>query len=118
MAYNKISRYQTFVRKPNEDKSDCTVKYHQTEIVRTFVAHGRVAVTLDHNGWKGVTTKRKMNQAACEFDLPFSVYQSKGEWYVTTKAGTYEFEDRQFTFDMETGMPWAIVELFTERAAA
>jgi len=117
VSYNKISRYKTFVRAPDADGSGCVVKYHNTEIVRTDTVRNRLKVTLDHNGWKGVTTKRKMNQAANEFLLGFGVHQADHVWYVRTIAGVYEFERRQFAFDAVTGLPWDVVELFTEKAA-
>jgi len=115
--WNTISRYKTFVRKPDATGDGLVVKYHSTEIVRTTNVVNRLKVTLDHNGYRTVTTKRKMNQAANEFGLGFGVHQRDHVWYVTTTAGEYEFEDRQFAFDAVTGLPWGVVELFTEKAA-
>jgi len=119
MAYNKISRYATWVRTPDADGSDLVVKYHATEIVKTFKHKGRLFCTLDHNGWMGVTTKRKMNQAANEFGLPYGVHQKNNDWFVTTKAGQFAYDWRTFTFDTETGLPLAAIEpFFNERNAA
>ena len=40
------------------------------------------AVKLNTGGYFTATTKKRMNQFAEMFDLPFSVYQDKGEWNV------------------------------------
>jgi hypothetical protein len=74
---NKLSKYKTTVTCTNGMVS---VVYHQTLIVH---ADGRGNVTLDSGGWRTVTTKRKMCQAANQFGLGFSVYQHKGEWLVS-----------------------------------
>ena len=39
-------------------------------------------VTLNSDGWRSVTTKRKMCQASSQFGLGFGVFQRKGEWFV------------------------------------
>ena len=45
-------------------------------------------VTLDSGGWRTVTTKRKMNQAANQFGLIYSVFQRKGQWFVALVGNT------------------------------
>jgi len=99
MAYNKLSRYRTRVL-TTDGKLD-SVRYHATDIVINY----RGDITLDHGGWRGVTTKRKMNQTAHEFGLRFSVYQKNHDWYVTTQAGTFPYDDRTFSFVAATGVP-------------
>ena len=58
--------------------------YHGSDVV-TWNSDG--TAELDHHGWQTVTTKRRMNQCG------FNVYQSKHEWYITTKAGTFAWGD-------------------------
>jgi len=58
--------------------------YHGSDVV-TWNSDG--TAELDHHGWKTVTTKRRMNQCG------FNVYQSKHEWYITTRAGTFAWGD-------------------------
>lgn len=53
------------------------VIYHNTAVVR-FNAD---TVILNNGGWKTVTTKTRMNQAARQFKLPYGVSQVKGVWY-------------------------------------
>ena len=55
------------------------VTYHATAVV-TVAADG--TVTLNSGGWRTATTKARMNQAANQLGLGFSVYQEKGDWYV------------------------------------
>ena len=102
MAYNKLSPYCT---KVISDDHGLIVRYHQTDIVVMRLVLGRRIVMLDTGGWKGVTTKRKMNQAANQFDLSYGVHQHRHEWYVTTRAGVFGFGDRAFTFNADTGVP-------------
>jgi hypothetical protein len=54
------------------------VTYVSTEIVKW----DDKSVTLNSGGWRTVTTKRKMNQAARQFILGYRVEQKKGEWSV------------------------------------
>ena len=67
-----------------------SVTYHDTEIVK--VEFGK-QITLRSGGWETATTKRRMNQAAAEFDLDFQVWQELRKWYVAWKGKTIEFED-------------------------
>jgi len=68
------------------------VRYHATDVVK-FTAE---TITLDSGGWRTVTTKARMNQAATQFGLGYQVYQLKGVWYVDTldsTPGRLEFTD-------------------------
>ncbi len=81
------------------------VKYHQTNVVeieRTGKGKGLnwkpvVKVTLRSGGWRTLTTKVRMNQAANQFGLDFQVYQENFEWYVQVgghgNGKTLQFED-------------------------
>lgn len=89
---DKLSSYRTTVAQSGDDLA---VTYVSTAIVKR---NGNT-ITLDSGGWETVTTKRKMNQAARQFALGYSVYQDKFKWYVTTPKGeTVPFYDG-ITFD-------------------
>ena len=64
-----------------------TVRYHRTDIVKATPS----TITLNTGGWKTVTTKTRMNQAANQFDLKYSVVQRKGTWYVRHGGKVREF---------------------------
>jgi hypothetical protein len=71
------------------------VWYHKTAVV-TFTAN---TIELNSGGWRTNTTKLRMNQTAAQFNLPFSVYQKKGEWFVTFKGETVPFHDGMCLFN-------------------
>jgi hypothetical protein len=87
MSYNKLSSYATTVF--NEDgwykvvyHSTCIVKWNEDQII------------LDNGGWQTATTKKKMNQAANQFNLGFQVYQEDFDWFVYLDMVTpFEFEN-------------------------
>jgi hypothetical protein len=105
--YNRLSSYAT--KWWISDNGHVAVTYHSTTIVRTYDYDGMHWCELNTGGYYSVTTKRKMNQAAGQFDLPYSVHQKKHRWYVTTKAGVFEFDDQTFVFDLASGLPAAII---------
>jgi len=72
---NKLSNYATTVGYKN---GNTTVTYHSTPIVE----FDHECIILRTGGWKSVTTKRKMNQAARQFDLGYSVMQKDHAWFV------------------------------------
>lgn len=74
---DKLSEYRTTWA---EDAAGGVVTYVRTRIVEWTAD----TVTLRTGGWDTVTTRRKMNQAARQFGLPFSVYRRKGESFVLT----------------------------------
>lgn len=55
------------------------VRYHTTDIV---VVDSTGLITLNSDGWRTATTKRRMNQTANQCNLGFQVVQHKGEWFV------------------------------------
>ena len=70
--------------------SDCgTVIYQETKIV-DWDDRG---IILETDGYKTVTTKKKMNQTSNQFNLGFKVFQKNHEWFVTTDNGTFNFDD-------------------------
>lgn len=97
---SKIGKTATSIERKNGGL--VSVRYHSTEVVRV-AADG--TVTLNTGGWRTVTTKARMNQAANEFGLPYSVYQEKGDWFVALHtaekrfAKTLPFDDYTITFN-------------------
>jgi hypothetical protein len=73
---DRLSNYKTLWDTCNDTGG---VSYVHTRIVE-WDAH---SVTLRTGGWRTVTTKRKMNQAARQFGLGYGVHQRKGRWYVS-----------------------------------
>ena len=74
---DRIGRHATTVEKDGAWLRRVT--YHATAVV-TLDPYG--TITLDSGGWRTATTKTRMNQTARAFNLPFSVSQRAGEWYV------------------------------------
>ena len=72
------------------------VYYHSTCVVQT---QGRT-ITLKTGGWWTVTTKGRMNQASNQFNLGYSVFQKKGEWFILIrKTGeVIPFDNSEVTF--------------------
>ena len=83
---DKLSSHATTI-----DHGDATVvTYHATQIVRFDDA----TITLCMGGHDTETTRRKMNQAAAQFRLPFMVYRDKGETYMrSTLTGEAQIMD-------------------------
>lgn len=71
------------------------IRLHQTDIIR----RKGDKVTLSTGGWQSMTTKERLNTFS-----PFRVGSHKGNWTVTTDAGTFPFSDG-CTFDVVTGEP-------------
>ena len=107
--WNRLSSYKTKIARFD---NGAIVTYQTTNIVE-FNAE---RVHLDTGGWQSVTTKRKMNQAANQFDLGYSVTQVNHVWWIWTKAGRFRFEAESFTFDRATGIP--VGATFSEVAVA
>ena len=71
------------------------IRLHQTDIIRRKGDN----VTLSTGGWQSMTTKERLNTFS-----PFRVGSHKGQWTVTTDAGTFPFSDG-CTFNAVTGAP-------------
>ena len=66
------------------------VRYHKTDVV----SFNTSVIVLRHGGWLTATTKLRMNQASCQFDLGYSVHQRKKQWYVSRwNAEKHEWYD-------------------------
>ena len=77
------------------EKLNVRCVYQGSDVV-TWYTDG--TAELDHHGWQTATTKRRMNQCG------FNVYQSKHEWYITTKAGTFAWGEDSRIFIDEDGL--------------
>ena len=73
------------------DNGTTKVILYSTKIVEWN--HNRDSIILNNGGWMTVTTKRRMNQVAEQFDLGFTVYQKDFEWYVVLNGQTLPFEN-------------------------
>lgn len=74
------------------------VTYHGTDVVRANLDTREVK--LRTGGYRTLTTKTRMNQAANQFDLGFSVQQVAGDWYITIKdtGQTIPFDKDEIAF--------------------
>lgn len=59
------------------------IRYHNTDVV-SFNEH---RIILRTGGWKTVTTKLRMNQAARQFKLGYGVSQKNHQWYFAKYYG-------------------------------
>ncbi len=71
-----LSNHATTVAANEND--EIVVTYHNTQIVKFTKDY----VILNMGGFNTVTTRRKMNQAAEQFNLPYRVYMIKNKCYV------------------------------------
>ncbi|MCP3678552.1 MAG: hypothetical protein GY721_13510 [Deltaproteobacteria bacterium] len=67
-----------------------SIRYHNTDVVE----FSDKEIILNSGGWQTATTKTRMNQAANQFDLGYTVYQTKGEWFVGYKGKDLKFTDK------------------------
>jgi hypothetical protein len=79
-----------------DDEGILNVVYHATHVVRSFPS-GKIV--LDTGGWRTVTTKARMNQAANQFKLGYSVFQKDFDWFVAWKGKTLSFDERTITLN-------------------
>lgn len=68
-----------------------TVTYHNTAVVE-FDAE---CIILRTGGYHTYTTKARMNQAANQFGLGYSVFQKDHDWFVTFKGKTRPFDNNE-----------------------
>ena len=68
------------------------VQYHNTEVV---TAYPDGSVFLRTGGWKSNTTRQRMNQAANQYQLGYSVFQKAFAWFVTWKGQTIPFNSEE-----------------------
>ena len=83
---NRVGSVHTTVR--NRD-GVLSVVYHSTEVVKADAE----SITLDSGGWRTATTKTRINQAANEHGLGFSIFQKAGAWFVNHQGHVLSFRD-------------------------
>lgn len=93
---DKLSGYMTTI---GQQDGKTVVTYQATAIV----SWDDKTITLNHGGWKTVTTKRKMVQAANQFNLGYGIRQKDYEWFVITDKGEFKIEGRKVIIDRATG---------------
>lgn len=71
-----------------DDDGILNVVYHATHVVRSFPG-----------GWRSLTTKLRMNQAANQFKLGYSVFQKDFEWFVHWGGKVLKFDERTITLN-------------------
>ena len=97
---NQLSNYAITIAARN---GNTCITYHSTVIVE-FDAD---CIILRTGGWKTVTTKRKMNQAANQFGLGYRVFQQDGNWFVRRPdGGDMPFDRAELMIDRRTGAAW------------
>jgi hypothetical protein len=58
------------------------------------------ALVLNTGGWFTPTTKKYMNKGSALFDIPFTVYQKNGKWFVDYNGLTYTFLGNTLTIPL------------------
>lgn len=75
------------------------VIYHQTSVVK----FNRDRIVLDTGGYESFTTKTRMNQAANQYSLGYSVFQKDFDWFIDFKGKVTPFPRRRAYLDRLTG---------------
>lgn len=92
------TKRSTHVHLDSEGTSYC--RYHDTCVVEWTKDN----IVLRTGGYYTLTTKTRMNECSSEyFNHLFTVFQSKGDWFVTLRTGHY-CEDGKRTIPFEEGM--------------
>jgi hypothetical protein len=104
---NRLSNFATTITRNGWGETE--IHYHRTTIVK-FTNH---AFTLNSGGWDTFTTKKKMNQAAVQFNLPYRVYQENFTWLVTIYQNNEPVSSCRFfdgiTFVKDQSSDWNVV---------
>ena len=97
---DKIGRHRTVIYSTLAGGEIHTiVRYHETPVVIVTPTK----IILNTGGWRTPTTKTRMNQAANQWELGYSVYQHKGEWYVDYAGETRAFEGDSIELEIVDG---------------
>jgi len=82
------------------------VVFHQTCVVswkdQSTGSYRDIEVTLRNGGYFTPTTKIRMNEVSREYNLHFSVYADRGDWFVSINGKILEFEEGM-TFSTKFG---------------
>lgn len=93
MAQNRrVSGVSTTVKR--EENGRLVVRYHWTDVV---VVEPNGDIRLDTNGWRTATTKLRMNQAANQYGLGYTVWQKDFAWFVRWQGKDIEFSENTLT---------------------
>jgi len=82
----RVGTHKTSIRTENGTTSIC---YWSTDVVSFNATH----ITLRSGGYFTNTTKLRMNQTSCQFDLGFSVAQKNFDWFVSFRGAVIPFYD-------------------------
>ena len=94
--HNTIGKVAT---KVTQNSDSTVVRYHNTNVVTITPTR----IILSHGGYTTMTTKVRMNQAAQQFALGYSVFQKYRCFYVRINGNDYPFFDRCIEIDRATG---------------
>ena len=94
---NKLGTHKTVVF--TDEDGFTKVIYYTTNVV----AFNNDKIVLNTGGFWTKSTKDRMNQASIQFRLGYSVYQSKGQWYVDYKGEKIPFESMTVTLERNSG---------------
>ena len=86
---SRLGRRATTLQR--DPKGAIRVTYHETTVVEV---RPNGTVVLDSGGWRTQTTKTRMNQASHQLGLCFSVYASRGTWYVDCWRSSEDYDNR------------------------
>lgn len=84
MEYDTMNKLNTATM---TDNGKTSVIYYNTPVVQ-FTDK---TIILETGGYFTKSTKDRMNQASQKYQLGFSVYQSKGNWYCEYKGIEHAF---------------------------
>lgn len=77
--------------KVEETSHNIIVFYHKTAIVNIRRENG--VIILDSGGFRTISTRRRMNLAAEEFNLSFHVVSKRSKWLVDVRGERRPFSD-------------------------
>ena len=66
-------------------------------------------IILNSGGYLTDTTKNRMNQCFFENNIPISIYQRKGQWYINSPKGIIEFSNHMILDRFELNLLITIV---------
>tara|TARA_R110002167_G_scaffold192918_1_gene395512 strand:- start:1493 stop:1789 length:297 start_codon:yes stop_codon:yes gene_type:complete len=78
------------------DSGETVVTYHATQVVK----FSGERIVLNTGGWKTVTTKARMNQAANQFALGYTVFQKNHAWFVSFGGADLPFDGESITLEI------------------
>lgn len=76
----------------------CVAEFRDTSYLEPNHPNAGRIIRLNTGGYFTATTKKRMNQFAKMFDLPFKVVQESGVWYAYCPNARHEFEGDDVEF--------------------